>query len=289
MCDFFSFNSDGNGTFFYFTPKEIKKVEQTGNPKKLNFNSHASIAEHFKLKEDKCNKYEYNPFSKEFEIDQTNSKDDKEKAEKWVRAFFEAKNGKELIKFHKAFLPKLDYKALEKQFEGIPTENKKAAIKTIKRIEDIEWFKPQRQPSITMLQSKVNLALKAFHYDVKAKVELKVLKTSEDWAAAKDAAWAAAWDAAWAAAKDAAKDAAWVAAGAAAWDAAGAAAWAAAKDAAWAAAWDIIKDLMPKKGYKTNPFKLLMDLWAKGFYVCGVNEEKKFVIYYVPLKEAKRK
>jgi hypothetical protein len=58
--------------------------------------------------------------------------------------------------------------------------------------------------------------------------------TSEEWAAARDAARAAARDAAGAAARDAA----WAAAGAAAWDAAGAAAWDAARDAAGAAARD---------------------------------------------------
>jgi immunity protein 5 of polymorphic toxin system len=68
--------------------------------------------------------------------------------------------------------------------------------------------------------------------------------TSQERAAARDAAGAAAWDAAGAAAgaaawaTTAALAAAWDAAGAAAWDAARAAAWAAAGDAAGAAAWD---------------------------------------------------
>jgi len=54
--------------------------------------------------------------------------------------------------------------------------------------------------------------------------------TSDELAAARDAAWAAAWDAS--------RDAAWDASRAAAW----AAAWAAARDAAWAAAWDASRD-----------------------------------------------
>jgi hypothetical protein len=57
------------------------------------------------------------------------------------------------------------------------------------------------------------------------------------WAAARDAAGAAAWAAAWAAARDAAGAAAWAAARDAARAAAWAAAWAAARDAARAAAW----------------------------------------------------
>ena len=48
--------------------------------------SHSHICTHFKLNEDRCNKYEYNPLTKRFKIDQINSeRDDSNAAEKWVK------------------------------------------------------------------------------------------------------------------------------------------------------------------------------------------------------------
>lgn len=69
MCEFFSFNSDGNGNFYYFKPSDIKKIRKEGNKKNYNFNSHTSIADYYGFtpeQEDKQNKYEFNPYSKEF-------------------------------------------------------------------------------------------------------------------------------------------------------------------------------------------------------------------------------
>jgi len=87
MCKFFSFVSDGNSNFMYFD-WELRKKCMSGE---LHYepDSHTSIAEHFGFKgkrEDGLNKYEYNPLTKKFTIDQLNAKnhDDKE-AEKWVR------------------------------------------------------------------------------------------------------------------------------------------------------------------------------------------------------------
>ena len=80
MCKFFSSVSDGKGKFMYFDSK-LRKECLSG---KLNYNpdSHTSIADYFGYKgkrEDVLNKYEYNPLTKVFEIDQLNSKDDSER------------------------------------------------------------------------------------------------------------------------------------------------------------------------------------------------------------------
>ena len=80
MCKFFSGVSDGKGRFMYFDSK-LRKECLSG---KLNYNpdSHTSIADYFGYKgkrEDVLNKYEYNPLTKVFEIDQLNSKDDSER------------------------------------------------------------------------------------------------------------------------------------------------------------------------------------------------------------------
>ena len=80
MCKFFSGVSDGKGRFMYFDSK-LRKECLSG---KLNYNpdSHTSIADYFGYKgakEDSLNKYEYNPLTKDFQIDQLNTENDSKK------------------------------------------------------------------------------------------------------------------------------------------------------------------------------------------------------------------
>ncbi len=96
MCGFFSFDSDGFGKTYYFDWVERKKL-LTSNPKKYKPDSHTSIASFFNLKEDKLNKYEYNPLLKEFKVDQVNGPDDYTQAERWVRGLDFKKIVKPLI------------------------------------------------------------------------------------------------------------------------------------------------------------------------------------------------
>ena len=83
MCKFFSFVTEPEnhgGQRFYFDWEYRKDSLSDGN------DSHSTICEHFKLKEDVCNKYEYNPLLFTFEVDQINSQvDDRIQAEDWVR------------------------------------------------------------------------------------------------------------------------------------------------------------------------------------------------------------
>ncbi len=77
MCRFFSIDSDGKGKPYYFDGVVRKKILG----RKLNYetDSHTSIADYFGFKgtlEDSLNKYEYNPLTKEFVIDQLNAPDD---------------------------------------------------------------------------------------------------------------------------------------------------------------------------------------------------------------------
>lgn len=84
MCNFFSCVSDGHGSIYYFGAKERLELEES-NSKKYEFDSHSSIGNYYKLREDNCNKYEYNPFTKEFVIDQLNNKNDSAHVEKQLR------------------------------------------------------------------------------------------------------------------------------------------------------------------------------------------------------------
>ena len=83
MCNFFSFVTDpiNHPAEYYFLDWEYRKA----NLKADDADSHSHICKKFNLREDVCNKYEFNPLTKVFEIDQINSeKDDSEAAEKWA-------------------------------------------------------------------------------------------------------------------------------------------------------------------------------------------------------------
>jgi hypothetical protein len=87
VCNFFSCVSTGDGTPMYFDAKLRKKClsgKLSSNP-----DSHTSIADYFGYKgkrEDTLNKYEYNPITQEFKVDQINNNvDDSDKIEKALK------------------------------------------------------------------------------------------------------------------------------------------------------------------------------------------------------------
>ena len=92
MCEFFSFvtEPEGRGNERFYFNWDQRKEDLTGE-----YDSHSTICKYFKLKEDNCNKYEYNPLTKELQIDQINSDvDDSVQVEAWV----EKLNWKKIIK-----------------------------------------------------------------------------------------------------------------------------------------------------------------------------------------------
>ena len=92
MCKFFSLISDGNGNAFYFDWEQRKKILKKEDSFKYDSaDSHTSIADFYRKSskldyikvneskeriDDKVNKYEFNPLTKEFTIDQINVEDD---------------------------------------------------------------------------------------------------------------------------------------------------------------------------------------------------------------------
>src|SRR5262249_4314346 len=88
MCKFFSFCSDGNGTAIYMDWK-LRKQILDGNINNVEYTDihkyNATKFGHKGEREDKLNKYEFNPLTKEFTVDQINTVDDKSIMEKWVR------------------------------------------------------------------------------------------------------------------------------------------------------------------------------------------------------------
>ena len=83
MCNFFSFVTDpvNHPAEYYYLDWEYRK----GDLDDGGVDSHSHICKEFNLCEDRCNKYEYNPLTKMFTVDQINSKrDDSEAAQKWA-------------------------------------------------------------------------------------------------------------------------------------------------------------------------------------------------------------
>lgn len=95
MCNFFSFISDPTrpipGRFMFFNWENRQKI-LSGELNLVNYeaDSHTSIADfngYIGALEDSLNKYEYNPLTGRFVIDQINNKvNDSVAAEKWVRS-----------------------------------------------------------------------------------------------------------------------------------------------------------------------------------------------------------
>jgi len=86
MCDFFSLTSDGKGNIKYFD-WELRKKCISGE---LDYNpdSHTSINDYFGfnvVRADGRNKYEFNPLTGKFTVDQINGWDDSDEVERQVR------------------------------------------------------------------------------------------------------------------------------------------------------------------------------------------------------------
>ena len=90
MCKFFSLISDGNGNPYYFNWKQRQAILRKDKEFNLveSADSHSSISSYYGFtgeKADKVNKYEYNPLTGLFEVDQINTTDDKCLIEKFCR------------------------------------------------------------------------------------------------------------------------------------------------------------------------------------------------------------
>ena len=84
MCYFFSFVTDPvhHPAEYYYYNWDYRKANLDDD----GADSHSHICAHFKLDEDKCNKYEFYPLTGSFIVDQNASeRDDSNAAEKWAR------------------------------------------------------------------------------------------------------------------------------------------------------------------------------------------------------------
>jgi hypothetical protein len=87
MCEFFSFvtEPENNGGKRFYFDWDYRKTNLNAHLDDEVADSHSIICKHFGLKEDACNKYEFNPLTKEFVVDQINATvDDRVQVEEWV-------------------------------------------------------------------------------------------------------------------------------------------------------------------------------------------------------------
>ena len=92
MCQFFSCISDGKGNIKYFDAQQRKLMKdenlRAADGSRYDSSlqdSHSGIAGFYGMDCDKVNKYEYNPLTRRFVIDQTNTTDDQGKINRLCR------------------------------------------------------------------------------------------------------------------------------------------------------------------------------------------------------------
>ena len=175
MCQFFSFVSNGKGLYFYLDWQQRKAMlqDEDNGP-----DSHSYIAKYFQDRgeiaigpkaEDRFNKYEYNPLSKVFTVDQINSEhDDRESAEKWVRAL-DFKTIIEPADFSKSIInPFTDVPAVTSvtaehirmledwiKVRDSVRDSVRAQITTIIRVD--KWVGVDAEPGVNPFQSTIDL------------------------------------------------------------------------------------------------------------------------------------
>jgi len=192
MCNFFSFVTDpiNHPAEYYYFDWEYRKahMEEDGA------DSHSHICSHFNLNEDVCNKYEYNPLTKMFTVDQINSeRDDSEAAEKWANRL----NFKEIVEplIIKPIVTPLDLPKVEQVTD-----------------EQIGWLKDWasvRASAWASVGDSVWASVRASVWDLV-------------WASVRASVWASVWDLVWASVR------------ASVGDSVGASVWASVRASAWA-------------------------------------------------------
>ena len=167
MCQFFSFVTDpiNHPAEYYYFDWDYRKANLDDD----GTDSHSHICAYYQLNEDRCNKYEYNPLTKRFEIDQINSeRDDSKAAEKWVQ--------------------RLDFKTVVEPLIIKPIVNP-FELPAVERVTDeqIDWLKSWASVRASVRVSVGNL--------VRASVRVSVGNLVGN--SVRDSVWNSVWDSVW--------------------------------------------------------------------------------------------
>ena len=235
MCNFFSLVSDGKGEIMYFDWKLRKKC--LSGELGYNLDSHTSIADYFGYKgkqEDKLNKYEYNPLTKLFTIDQINTEDDSEEVKKFCKQ----------LDFKK-IVPQLIIKDIINVFEVTPP--KKITEKHIKLLR--EWDSIWEYAVGNVGDSVRDGVRDGVRGSVWSSVRNSVKGSA--WSSVEDSVWDIVWSSVWEGVRDKV------------WDIM----WESVRNSTEAYISSFFnlpkwKYMSHKKG--TNPYQCLIDLWEQG-------------------------
>ena len=134
MCEFFSCISDGKGNVYYFDHEMREMIRNDEFDYKPD--GHTFIAYHFAKKikvnasqaDDYFNKYEYNPLTKEFVVDQLNTKDDSALVEQFCKSLDFKKIVPELI-IHEIINPFRNFDRKEVTDQDIEDLKKWASVR----------------------------------------------------------------------------------------------------------------------------------------------------------------
>jgi hypothetical protein len=178
MCTFFSFCTEPEyhgGRRFYFDWNYRSKHLKDEN------DSHSLIAKYYNLDEDICNKYEFNPLMKVFEVDQVNSPvDDRIQAEDWVN--------------------RVDFKKIVKPLIVKPIVNPILLPMVAKPTEEqIQLLKSWASVRASVKDSVWDSVWDSVRDSVLASVWDSVWDSVRDsvWASVRDSAWASVWASVW--------------------------------------------------------------------------------------------
>jgi hypothetical protein len=256
MCQFFSLISNGEGKVYYFDAKQRKAILKGKDKAFKNVetaDSHSSISSYFGFTEKKAdvvNKYEYNPLTKVFTVDQINAKtDDREQVQKICEG--------------------LDFKTIVHELIIKPIINPFTDIKT-KKVTKADIFLVKKWASVrASVLDSVRDSVRASVWDsVRDSVGASVRDS------VRDSVRASVWDSVGASVWDSVRDSVRDSVGDSVWDSE--------RDSVWDSVWDSVRDsvwayissMFNIKVYKyceevkyeigTNPFQPAITLWEKG-------------------------
>jgi len=189
MCHFFSLVSNGDGKPLYFDAR-IRREIIRGKTKYVNPDSHTSIADYFGYKgekEDKLNKYEYNPLTKVFTIDQKNNpKDDSDEIEAFCKSLDFKKVVPELI-LKPIIHPFKDIQTLKVTPEDLKLLKKWASVSVKTSVRDSVWASVGASVWDPVWDSVWDSVVDSVRVSVGASV----------WDSVWDSVWTSVWDSVW--------------------------------------------------------------------------------------------
>ena len=257
MCQFFSCISDGKGDVKYFDAQQRKLMKdenlRAADGSRYDSSlqdSHSGIAGFYGMDCDKVNKYEYNPLTRRFVIDQTNTTDDQGKINRLCRKLDFA-----------TIVPELIIKPIFHPFEQ---KKRKWVNQT-----DIDLLKKWDSVQDSVWDSVWASVWASVRDSVRASVQASVCDSVRD--SVGGSVRASVYDSV----GDSVGDSVWDSVCDSVGDSVGASVWASVCDSVWASVWDSVqayvssffdlpkwKRIKHKKG--ENPFQSCIDLWHRG-------------------------